>query len=502
MIHEQPFQESVHGGLPADKDASPTNTTQHSTHHPNCLPDFADSLTANNVVKKVDANGSTVINHVNIHGKYVANGGGHIIRHSSLKVGSSLSRGCSNKRPRLRKSVSFNLPLPAGSQCCSPQRSVRWSVSRVDGRWPSDRQNVIIAFRVTRNQFTWEYLASNMDGADLAFEIVKRASAGFVYSEAVARRSTAIFFLVCGHASNDRVALWSVTHLKREFGLISQRSVGGGGGDKKKRSGEKRLFMLAAGSKGQHHYMRQILEALRYCHTNGIVHRDLKPHCILLASKENSAPVKLGGFGVATHLPKDGLITGGGYPPFCGTRERLYELICNGSYHVSYGWASCEGEMSGKRSWFDNWRGDVQRLVMRPKQWGQISSSAKDLVMRLLDLNPETRLTVEQALEHPWIKTKREIPRVHLHETVDELKKFNARRKLKGAIMAAVSSSKWTTFYNDPEEVTDDEVTSTGAVSQVLDSLEEIQCLSDCSDQDKDFLEIVFQDTRLCSLLN
>ena len=85
-----------------------------------------------------------------------------------------------------------------------------------------------------------------MDGADLAFEIVKRASAGFVYSEAVAS-----------------------------------------------------------------HYMRQILEALRYCHANGIVHRDLKPHCVLLASKENSAPVKLGGFGVATQLPAEGKITGG-----------------------------------------------------------------------------------------------------------------------------------------------------------------------------------------------
>ncbi|XP_025080182.1 peripheral plasma membrane protein CASK-like [Pomacea canaliculata] len=285
-----------------------------------------------------------------------------------------------------------------------------------------------------------------MDGADLAFEIVKRASAGFVYSEAVAS-----------------------------------------------------------------HYMRQILEALRYCHANGIVHRDLKPHCILLASKENSAPVKLGGFGVATHLPKDGYITGGrvgtpqymapevverkpygcavdmwgagvllfillgGYPPFSGTRERLYDLILKGSYK------------------------------MRQKQWGNISASAKDLVTRLLDLNPETRLTVEGALEHPWIKNKREIPRMHLHETVEELKKFNARRKLKvnrGPIMAAVSSSMWATFYNDQEEVVEEEETSAGAVSQVLDSLEEIQCLTDCTEEDCVLLESVFHDKRLCALLN
>lgn len=51
------------------------------------------------------------------------------------------------------------------------------------------------------------------------------------------------------------------------------------------------------------HYMRQILEALRYCHENDIIHRDLKPQCALLAGKENSAPVKLRGFGVAVQLP-------------------------------------------------------------------------------------------------------------------------------------------------------------------------------------------------------
>lgn len=49
--------------------------------------------------------------------------------------------------------------------------------------------------------------------------------------------------------------------------------------------------------------MRQILEALRYCHENDIVHRDVRPHCVLLAGRDNCAPVKLGGFGVAAQLP-------------------------------------------------------------------------------------------------------------------------------------------------------------------------------------------------------
>lgn len=51
------------------------------------------------------------------------------------------------------------------------------------------------------------------------------------------------------------------------------------------------------------HYMRQILEALRYCHENDIIHRDVRPACALLATIDNSAPVKLGGFGAAIQLP-------------------------------------------------------------------------------------------------------------------------------------------------------------------------------------------------------
>ena len=68
------------------------------------------------------------------------------------------------------------------------------------------------------------------------------------------------------------------------------------------------------------HYMRQITEALRYCHDNDIIHRDIKPHAVLLASKENSAPVKLGGFGSAVQLA-EGQTT---IPPMPG----LYYIIC------------------------------------------------------------------------------------------------------------------------------------------------------------------------------
>ncbi|XP_077513819.1 peripheral plasma membrane protein CASK isoform X2 [Amblyomma americanum] len=312
-----------------------------------------------------------------------------------------------------------------------------------------------------------------MEGADLCFEIVKRATAGFVYSEAVSS-----------------------------------------------------------------HYMRQILEALRYCHENDIIHRDIKPHCVLLATKENSAPVKLGGFGAAIQLEYDYICSAEkaiskygeslslacrlyfkcdllgrigtphfmapevvqrkpygkpadvwscgvllyvlltGTLPFLGTKERLHEAICQG------------------------------KLNLTGRQWDQISEYGKDVIQRMLCVDPRERYTVEELLNHPWLRDRDHCaPREHLQETVDELRKFNARRKLKGAVLAAVSSPKWTSFYSDPaldsasDQGIEEEVTAI-AVSTVLDSLDDIHCLTDCSERDRDFLLSVLEDSQLHALLD
>ena len=62
--------------------------------------------------------------------------------------------------------------------------------------------------------------------------------------------------------------------------------------------------------------------------------------------------------------------------------------------------------------------------------WDPVSLNAKDLVDRLLQVDPKKRLTAKQALNHPWVKGTA-CNGSHMEETQTKLKEFNAQRKLK-----------------------------------------------------------------------
>lgn len=68
---------------------------------------------------------------------------------------------------------------------------------------------------------------------------------------------------------------------------------------------------------------------------------------------------------------------------------------------------------------------------MDSNTWSRVSESAKDLVQKLLIVNVDRRLTAKQCLQHPFL-TDRSIPqRAHLPETVENIRRYNQRRKLK-----------------------------------------------------------------------
>ena len=84
---------------------------------------------------------------------------------------------------------------------------------------------------------------------------------------------------------------------------------------------------------------------------------------------------------------------------------------------------------------------------MRKRIWeaadSPISGDAKDLVHRLLALNPKERITIDEALQHPWIADRERFAlKNHLPETIEEIRKFNTKRKLKAAVLSAVASPR------------------------------------------------------------
>lgn len=61
----------------------------------------------------------------------------------------------------------------------------------------------------------------------------------------------------------------------------------------------------------------------------------------------------------------------------------------------------------------------------------------------MLTVNPHKRITATEALKHPWISQRERVASaIHRQETVDCLKKFNARRKLKGAILTTMLATR------------------------------------------------------------
>lgn len=170
--------------------------------------------------------------------------------------------------------------------------------------------------------------------------------------------------------------------------------------------------------------VRKVAEALCYLHSKNIVHRDLKPENLLLKRKkpttageksscgEAAAPVdvKIIDFGLSKAMEQPMAHT------FLGTRGYLApEMLQRREYTRAVdAWAlgvivfvllcGCLP--------FDDDSASVPtddlvqaRFTLRFPRWAKnLSSSAKDLLNHLLDVNPHTRYTAEQALDHPWVR--------------------------------------------------------------------------------------------------
>ncbi|XP_025205503.1 calcium/calmodulin-dependent protein kinase type II alpha chain isoform X17 [Melanaphis sacchari] len=198
------------------------------------------------------------------------------------------------------------------------------------------------------------------------------------------------------------------------------------------------------------HCIQQILESVNHCHTNGVVHRDLKPENLLLASKVKGAAVKLADFGLAIEVQGEQQAWFG----FAGTPGYLSpEVLKKEPYGKPVDIWACGVILYILLVGYPPfWDEDQHRLYAQIKagaydypspEWDTVTPDAKNLINQMLTVNPAKRVTASDALKHPWICYREKVASaVHRQETVDCLKKFNARRKLKGAILTTMLATR------------------------------------------------------------
>ncbi|KFQ08993.1 Calcium/calmodulin-dependent protein kinase type II subunit beta, partial [Leptosomus discolor] len=198
------------------------------------------------------------------------------------------------------------------------------------------------------------------------------------------------------------------------------------------------------------HCIQQILEAVLHCHQMGVVHRDLKPENLLLASKLKGAAVKLADFGLAIEVEGDQQAWFG----FAGTPGYLSpEVLRKDPYGKAVDLWACGVILYILLVGYPPfWDEDQHRLYQQIKagaydfpspEWDTVTPEAKDLINKMLTINPSKRITAAEALKHPWISHRATVAScMHRQETVDCLKKFNARRKLKVTLIPSKLAAK------------------------------------------------------------
>ncbi|XP_026824297.1 calcium/calmodulin-dependent protein kinase type II alpha chain isoform X1 [Ooceraea biroi] len=233
------------------------------------------------------------------------------------------------------------------------------------------------------------------------------------------------------------------------------------------------------------HCIQQILESVHHCHHNGVVHRDLKPENLLLASKMKGAAVKLADFGLAIEVQGEAQAWYG----FAGTPGYLSpEVLKKEPYGKPVDIWACGVILYILLVGYPPfWDEDQHRLYAQIKtgsydypspEWDTVTPEAKNLINQMLTVNPGKRITASEALKHPWIcQRERVASSVHRQETVDCLKKFNARRKLKGAILTTMLATR--NFSSKYDAQGRSIITKKGDGSQVKESTDSSTTIED-----------------------
>ncbi|KAL5379074.1 hypothetical protein DPSP01_008709 [Paraphaeosphaeria sporulosa] len=159
----------------------------------------------------------------------------------------------------------------------------------------------------------------------------------------------------------------------------------------------------------------QLFQGVKYLHERNIVHRDIKPENILLTDKNLS--VKLADFGLAKIIGEESFTT-----TLCGTPSYVAPEILESTNHRRYtravdvwslgvvlyiclcGFPPFSDELySAENPYTLSQQIKMGRFDYPSPYWDSVGDPALDLIDRMLTVDVDSRITIDQCLEHPWI---------------------------------------------------------------------------------------------------
>ena len=197
--------------------------------------------------------------------------------------------------------------------------------------------------------------------------------------------------------------------------------------------------------------MKQLFSAIDFCHSNGVIHRDLKPENILLTKKEINSifdfQIKVIDFGTSARF-----IKGATLHKIIGTPFYVAPEVLVNNYNEKCDLWSCGVILYIMLCGVPPFTGETDdeiycavkqgRVNFDEAEWDEVSSDAKDLIMKLLTKDINKRYSARQALSHPWIKKMKSkqggLNSNILDKIVKNLKKYSTTQKLQQATLAYI----------------------------------------------------------------
>ncbi|PWN35814.1 putative calmodulin-dependent protein kinase type 1 [Meira miltonrushii] len=192
------------------------------------------------------------------------------------------------------------------------------------------------------------------------------------------------------------------------------------------------------------HIVKTITSAVAYLHGQGIVHRDLKPENLLFRDKSENSDLLIADFGLSRVVDDEKMTV---LSTTCGTPGYMAPEIFKKSGHGK----PVDMWATGVITYFllcgytpfdrDTTMEEMQAIINADYSfepavyWQGVSQEARDFINKLLTIDPQARMTAQQALEHPWLSTKASVESGDQRDLLPDIKSaFNAKRTFRKAV--------------------------------------------------------------------